>query len=190
MINTTIGSFLANRKTAIISLVVLTVLTLYLSTIDSKISTEGSGVFALQTAFSTAQFVSIIQTWGIHGVTLFSRYLIVDMCFALCYSIAFPSVISLMFTQLKRMSETVGREISVSKEKIYSVIIIFPATAAFCNIVSDVLLLKIIHSSVVPSYLISISASFQILKLLFLGISLVYLLGLLFKRRRLYRKIK
>ena len=190
MINKRINSFLSNRATAIISLVILTVLTLYLSKIDSQLSTSDNGVFAIQTAFSAKQFTSIIENWGPRVFDLFPHYLAVDIVFALCYAIAIPSIMLLMFTQLKKMADASGVVISTSFEKANSIIIILPATAAFCNIISDILLIKIIHSSLIHSYLITMSASFQMVKLFFLGVSLVYLLLLLMKRRRLYRKLR
>lgn len=190
MINKRISSFLSNRATAIISLIILTVLTLYLSSIDNKLSSYNNGVFALQTSFSVEQFTSVFTSWGPRGVPLFTRYLTVDILFALCYAIVFPSIILLMFTQLKKMAEALNLSISSSYEKITSIIIVFPASAAFCNILSDILLLKIIHSSRIHTYLIMMSASFQFIKFFFLGTSLIYLFILLIRRRRLYRKLR
>lgn len=189
--NIKLNAFLSNRKTGILSIIILSLLTLYLSSLDSKISSENNGVFALQTAFTPQQFATILQSWGLRGLTTFSRYLVIDLLFALCYIIAIPSIMSLMYSQMKIISEVANVGLnSIREEKIFHICILLPMIASLSNIISDLLLIKIINSTLVQSYLIALSASLQVIKITMLALCILYLVYLLMRRRRMIRKVR
>src|SRR5512138_3406029 len=98
-----IYDFISGRITATLYIVALTLLTLYLSSLDTKIAAGGDGVFSLFTAFTPERFAGVMSGWGIAGILLFRQYLVSDFVFAACCLVAFPSIIGLMFSQFSML---------------------------------------------------------------------------------------
>lgn len=183
--------FLESRKTAILSLIVMTVLTLYLTSLDNKISTDENTVYKLFLTFDSTLFVSIIKGWGVQGIASFSRYLCADIVFSLSYMIALPSATALMFAQYRLI--TSNREengVIDAQIKKRNFFMLLPVLAAIFNVSSDFILLSNFNNDSISSIEVALSGSFQVFKMSFLVISVSYVIYLLLMRRRLLRTLK
>jgi hypothetical protein len=183
--------FLESRKTAIISLIVMTVLTLYMTSMDNRISTGDDGVFFLLTSLNKDIFADTVHKWGLHGIVIFNKYLRIDIFFALSYMIALPSVMALMFSQYALLSsKTNGTPLSKSQYRKRNIFVLLPFFAAIFNIVSDSLLLQYFNLDSIPSLVVLLSGLFQITKMALLIIALIYVVYLLMIRRKMIRAVK
>jgi hypothetical protein len=182
-------SFLSSRIIATLSIITLTLLTIKLSSLDTKIATGENGVFALFTSFTPDRFKGVMSTWGITGLEYFGQYLFWDIVFAVCCLIAFPSIIGLMFTQFSMLKAEIAREeVSSAHFRARNIFLSLIVMAVASNVISDVILMRIINSGIAPTNGILISALLQSFKMAVYVGTLCYIVFLLLMRRKIIKK--
>jgi hypothetical protein len=184
-----IYGLLSSRVIATLSIITLTLLTIKLSSLDTSISSEREGVFALFTSFTPDRFKGVVSTWGITGLEYFGQYLLLDIVFAFCCLIAFPSIIGLMFTQFSLLKTEIAHEnVPQVHYRVRNIFLSLIVMAVASNITSDVILMRVVNSGIAPTSAIFISAVLQSFKMAVYVATLCYIVFLLLMRRKLIRK--
>jgi hypothetical protein len=183
--------FLSSGMVATLSVVVTSFTALYLASLDEKIGYRGYGVFYIQTAFTPESFSAILQSWGEISRILLNRYLLTDTVFTVLCAICFPAVTALLFTQYREIVKKINPESDIEPKqyRMRNVIIFFAPASILFSLIGNVLIYMMIKTNSVNVFFTAIAATFQCFRIGLLFVSLMFIIYILFKRRKFIKEL-
>lgn len=162
----------ADTRIVVFSAIITLLLTIILMVLNSKAIPPGSpGIIALQFAFTESTFVSIINQWGIAGVTHFLNTIWIDYIFPVVYAIFFSSFIAWLTIKLDK-----------SSTKFHIIVFALPFIAGFldwCENTLHIILLSNVNN--ISGIIIFTASVFALIKWLIVIFSVLIILYYIFK---------
>jgi hypothetical protein len=162
----------ADTRIVVFSAIITLLLTIILMVLNSKAIPPGSpGIIALQFAFTESTFVSIINQWGIAGVTHFLNTIWIDYIFPVVYAIFFSSFIAWLTIKLDK-----------SPTKFHIIVFALPFIAGFldwCENTLHIILLSNVNN--ISGIIIFTASVFALIKWLIVIFSVLIILYYIFK---------
>jgi hypothetical protein len=189
--NNKLYKFLSSGMVATLSVVVTSFTALYLASLDEKIGYRGYGVFYIQTAFTSQSFSAVLQSWGEISRILLNRYLLTDTVFTMLCAVCFPAVMALLFTQYLEIIKKINPESDIEPKqyKIRNIIIFFAPASVVFSLIGNGLTYMMIKTGSVNGFLTVIAATSQCFRIGLLFVSLIFILYILFKRRKFIKEL-
>jgi len=161
----------ADTRIVLFSAIITLLLTIILMILNSRAIPSGSpGIIALQLAFTKSTFVSIINQWGIAGVTHFLNTIWIDYIYPVAYAIFFSSFIARLTIKLDK---------SPTK---FHIIFVLPFIAGFldwCENTLHIILLSNVNN--ISGIMIFTASIFALIKWLIVIFSVLIILYYIFK---------
>lgn len=175
-------SFISDRRVAVFSVIITSLVGAYISSIDNRISNALINMVTVQFSFSGNLFRSYLSVWSEDSILLFVKYLKADTVFALCYSITLSSVIAAMWLHLNALYQ--GSPLPRLSTLFFKTGITLPYLAAAFNVGEDLLLYAAARLGYISDPLIVTQSTLAVVKYLFIAASIISVFGILFLRRR------
>jgi hypothetical protein len=180
--------FLSKRSVATLSVVATSIIAIYLSTVDNKISNGNYGVFSLQLAFTSENFLKIFGTISAAGKDLLRHYLQFDIIFSVCCAFTLPSVLSLMFSQYKLvLEESFNQTPARIFSKLLALSFYLSPLIAVLTIIGNFIILSMIRTTDISQSMVLASSLSHAGKFSVLFSILAFLISLLVVRRQVIR---
>jgi len=130
---------LSKKSVIIISMVItLIMFTVVMFVVNPSIDGKnGMGVLSLQLAFDKEVGIKIINSWTQSGIENFNQFIFTDYIYALCYSIFFTSILSVLI--LKKSKQNILK---------YKLIVYLPFIAGLFDWIENTLELLFINNPI------------------------------------------
>lgn len=162
---------IANTQVVVFSASITLLLTIILMILNSRAIPPGSpDIIALQFAFTKSTFVSIINQWGIAGITHFLNTIWIDYIYPVVYAIFFSSFIARLIIKLDK-----------SPTKFHIIIFALPFIAGFldwCENTLHIILLSNVNN--ISGIMIFTASVFALIKWLIVIFSILVILYYIF----------
>lgn len=180
--------FISNRSVATLSVIATSILAIYLSSVDNKITAGDYGVFSLQTAFSSDAFSKILGSMKITGNDFLTHYLLIDILFSVCCAFTFPSVMALMFSQYKQMlEESFKQSPSQFLSRILAFAFFLAPLIAILSLIGNSFILSMLRSGNISNSMVFAASIVHVVKFVILFAIIAFLIFLLILRRKIIK---